>query len=557
MQLGTVQFHAASTEPKPPGLPGLQQSGTLTPPRFPRQDSARGSGEQPRHSLAQSGITDPSITDHEAYGDYPPGAQSPASARRVSQPPSLPAIDSPYGGLEDGQQQQRYSEFGASPSAAGTADWRHPIDVQDPDVHDYEYAQQREMDEQRQREAAEAEGAASSGPGWQPLKVRHSRDYGGTTLHDGPSPQSVQDTPPPRGASLQDRGVNLHDTGSAQGQTSPSLNLNSDAFEPLSFDRSVPSRTSAYYSPDPMIDRDEVNQTPVPGFAGAAAQPATEEFRTPQASPPLPQESTTTDDDNYRHSRPFSHLPSPSQIHDEELPAPPPVPSLPPAVTVPASAPPTYDTPSHMPPMVTIPADNSAYAEDQEPTPVVSVPPERTPDRYIPPVAPPAPELDPTASLVSVERDSFYGSNRGSLAPSIATSAPSHYTRESAPSQYTRDSYVPSSDDHNRDSMISNGTATEETPVVTIPAERAFQPAKPNAAGKISAAAFRRAPRSSTGTSTSTDDYDPSSPPAPMGPRRLPQPPAPTQQAAVPSTPSPRSSWEAAPPYGGDDNNLR
>lgn len=512
-----MHFHAASTEPKPPGLPGLQQSGTLTPPHFPRQDSA-----DQRQSLAHASVAESAVAEREAYGDYPPGEMSPPGARGAS----LGA-----GAL-----------LGAGASHAPQLP---PVEHQEYDhehdhEHDYEYQQQREMDEQRE---------AANG-GWQPLRVSHSREHGGTTLRDGPASAVLQDAPP--------RGASLQDNGPTSSQTSPSLNLNSDAFEPLSFERTVPSRTSAYYSPDP--NREE-NQTPVPPFAAAQQPGTTEEFRTPRSSPPPVHDASAaydgvgidspTDEDGYRHSRPFSHLPSPSQIHDEELPAPPPVPSLPPAVetheravTPPAYAPPHAAPTAPTAPTVTIPADTTAYADDQESTPVVSIPAERAPDRYVPPVAPPAPELDPTASLVSDERDSFLASSRGSLAPSIATSAPSHYTRESAPSQYTRDSYAPTHDSH--DSAASNGTATDipDVPVVSIPAERTFQPPAKLNGGKISAAAFRRGPRSSSGL---TDDYDPSSPTSatsPLGPRRLPQPPAPTQQAAVPSTPSPRSSWD-------------
>lgn len=224
--LATVQFHAASSNPKPPGLPEPGFAAPLRTPSIPHDE----------HSIAVA----------NEYADYPVNAPtSPEGKGKQRETYSMDAAE-PYGGIEQNPyasettngQQHIYGEFGgtrhvmfhdsnndhppaselAIPPAPGPSGTEHGEEK----MHDYEYEQQKQMDAENAWKKLEAEEAAwksqettetssnahsptetipaavpasaaqESGDmyaPWQPLNLKKENSIGSpTTLHDSPSP---------------------------------------------------------------------------------------------------------------------------------------------------------------------------------------------------------------------------------------------------------------------------------------------------------------------------------------------------------------------------------
>lgn len=225
--LGTVQFHAASSNPKPPGLPEPGFAAPLRTPSIPHDE----------HSIAVA----------NEYADYPANAPtSPESKGKQRETYSVDVAE-PYDGIEQNPyaskttngQQHIYSEFGgtrqvmfqdsnndhpsaselAIPPAPGPSGTEHGEEK----GHDYEYEQQKQMDAEDAWKKLEAEEAAwksqetaetlpnphsptetipaavpapvaqESGDmyaPWQPLNLKKENNIESptTTLHDAPTP---------------------------------------------------------------------------------------------------------------------------------------------------------------------------------------------------------------------------------------------------------------------------------------------------------------------------------------------------------------------------------
>ncbi|BEJ15801.1 hypothetical protein CspHIS471_0504060 [Cutaneotrichosporon sp. HIS471] len=530
--LATVQFHAASAAPKPPGLPVMADSGSLRAPSFGRQDSA------PRPTTLHT------AGGHEEYGGYP------TDRKASGGPPQLPAI----GETSYDDHRSTYSEFGGRLASnvdtpPGTVvrkaadspnldvhdyEWQQQMEMdaqraqeqaasaptdtivrdnsREPETHDYEWQQQMEMDAERARQEAaapavsaadtistqtqvrgpdEAEAESDHGTelahnqplaGWQPLKVESSGGTRGTTLHDGPSYQ-LRDGP---------------------GYTLPSIGhepFSSDFLSTGEENRDVRpgSNNSGYYS-------SETTMPPPPGIR----QSEDGEFSTPLSSPPPPA---------HLSSPPPPHVSEPSAYDGIAHPDEDTSPALAYASRMPPASPPSKYNYSDEPAMVDIPGDRGRSTPTQHPL-----------AQYIPSVPPPAPsDLDRHNHPASV-RESFTSQYPRDPRDSFA---PSFMTRESMPpgSFGVRDAYA----------RTSNGSIGDvsEASVVNIPAQSTpFTVQVPTtAAGVMSAAAFRRAAK----PRNSGIDFDvPTSPVQ----RPLPAPPtnAPTQVPGAPHTPSP-------PPY--------
>ncbi|CAK9782025.1 hypothetical protein CC85DRAFT_330599 [Cutaneotrichosporon oleaginosum] len=526
--LATVQFHAASAAPKPPGLPVMSDSGSLRAPTFGRHDSG------PRPNTLHT------VADHEAYGDYPAERERKASGLRESMPPQLPAI-----GETSYDTRSTYSEFGATrpisnvgsntagsnaPTPQGTVLWKGG-DSPELETHDYEWQQQKEMDAARAREQAAPSAVPSSDimtprenartldevdagsdhgtelahaqPAWQPLKTNSSENKRGSLQHEGPKYQ-LHDGPK----------YQLHD---GPGYTLPAIGHEPFSSEFLSTgeenrDNRPGSNNSGYYSAETALP-------PPPGMR----QSEDGEFSTPLSSPPPLNAS----------SPPPPHLSAPSAYDGIAHPDEDTSPALAYAAKLPSASPPSkYD-----------------YSDEPAEVGERSAPVQQRPlAQYIPSVPPPAPsDLDRHDHPASV-RESYTSQYPRDPRDSFA---PSFMTRDSMPpgAFSVRDTYA----------RTSNGSIGDvnEASVVNIPAQSTpFTVQVPqSAAGVMSAAAFRRAAK----PRHSGVDFD--TPTTPTGARRLPQPPtqAPTQVPGVPSSPSPRSSMEdrrsPAPPY--DDGGLR
>ncbi|GMK55888.1 hypothetical protein CspeluHIS016_0209440 [Cutaneotrichosporon spelunceum] len=487
--LATVQFHAASAAPKPPGLPAMADSGSLRAPSFGRLDSAT------RPSTMHT------VSDHEGYSGYP-------ADRKATGPPQLPAIgEASYDG-----HRSTYSEFGLSATSGistppGTV-VRKNADSPELETHDYEWQQQMELDAERARQQQSAADAAApsdsmatqtlargadvaedgsdhgtelahSQPqaGWQPLKVESSSGTWGTTLHDGPSYQ-LHDGP----------GYTLPSIGHEPPFSSSFLSTGEE-----NRDMRPGSDNSGFYSTEDMLPPPPIRHS------------EDVEFSTPPSTPP-PQAHPS-------ESNPYDGIAD--QGEDTG-------PAIAYTSRFPPTSPPVHYDYSDEPSVVSIPADNER-TERTTPTP-------RPLAQYIPSVPPPAPsDLDPHDHPASV-RESFTSQYPRDPRDSFA---PSFTTRESMPPGMfgVRDTYA----------RTSNGSIGDvnEASVVNIPTQSTpFTVQMPSSAtGMMNAAAFRRAakPRNS-----GIDFEVPTSP----GQRPLPVPPshAPTQVPGVPSTPSP-------PPY--------
>ncbi|KAK8854570.1 hypothetical protein IAR55_003309 [Kwoniella newhampshirensis] len=221
--LSTVQFHAASNNPKPPGLPQPPFAAALQPPSLPS-----------------------SIAAAEEFAHYPGNVASPEAKGRERDF----ALDTsnPYGGISNayasGPPQlpvHRYSDFGGTRGEPGEVVFSGPSDdqhahpappltrVDSPQVptppveHDYEYEQQKQIDadeawkkldaeeaawkEQAEREDEEQAAARDlphshqSGENgqlkspWEPLNVRRGQTPEPTTLHDAPVPTASSAVP--------------------------------------------------------------------------------------------------------------------------------------------------------------------------------------------------------------------------------------------------------------------------------------------------------------------------------------------------------------------------
>lgn len=451
------------------------------------------------------------MADHEEYGDYP--ANTPASPEK---PPQLPQLD----GLSlDGHATDRYSEFGATaPSATSTVVWTGPT-ADDLYAHDYEYQQQREIDEAAKRDAAGlgVAGAAAAGLGaaaaighqrsesgsatvreegssWQPLKVR--RDHAAT-----PDGSSLASSPPPV-----QQGYTLRD---GPGYTLPGTYGLPDA-PAAPTHQQQPSVSDSLHAPS-EIER--------PGSTNSG-------YYTP---PPPPESRSASIDAGYPQGRttPKPYAPTPLQTDVPREPE-----EVTPVVTIPPStAPPPYIPPSSPPsglayddesPQIPHIARVTTPPRD-EPT-VVSIGAE--PGHYIPPI-----------QVSGGSRESYYlprfPSDRDSLANTSRDSIGQHSIAHD--SIAARSSIANSFADISIPDMTVSNVETTTGP--TSPRDFRFSPPPGTGGGGVmSAAAFRRGVRQTS--------EDPDAAPAHQV-RRLPQLPVGVQppRQSTPSVPSsPRES---------------
>lgn len=555
-QLATVQFHAASAAPKPPGLPAMVDSGSLRTPSIPRQDSIPHPG----------GLH--TVQDHEEYGEYPKSVGT-----RDSLPPQLPALGNRYGSLSsDGADQHNvrttFGEFGtmrqssSSETPAGTMVWKADSDQgHDLESHDYEYIQQREMDAAKEREAG------------------HHRVPSGTASSD----QAVTPTAPVSTIDEADNESEGHETELAHQQQPADSNRVSAGWQPLKVERGETTaqgnRGHALYD-GPGYTLPAIGDSEPFGHEFLQSGEENLDNRQEQENASF---QSAEDSDLAPPVMPGTRLPGPTDDGEFSTPL-----SSPPLANV-SAQPQVYDgiapaddedespSRSYAPAATTTsPPQQREYDYSDEPAAVVNIPaekPERPLARYIPSVPPPAPsELDVYDHPASVRESyaSHYPRDpRDSFAPSFAT-------RDSL-----RDSSLPPGAFGVRDSYArtSNGSIGQgevhEASVVNIPSTTTGFTINPptSASGVMSAAAFRRGAKPRGAQSVDSLGSDPTSPGLPMsptdptpprGPRRLPVPP--TQAAGVPTTPSPRSSDEMRhvsggapppPPYESNGSELR
>lgn len=216
LQLATVKFSAGSAQPRAPGLPPHNPAERLGTPQLPQIGMGHPNGQPQHHDIAAA----------EEYGNYPGGVSSPEHpqapfAQDQQRHPSNPSrqasysLDNtnPYGGI-DRSHDNHYDEYGGVRSSVAGGDahvvWQGPTEEalsshaqaqsqigQTP--HDYEYEQQRRMEEEaawratdnqprpttdempalgavRQSPQNDHEAGTSRGnPPWQPLNVRKDR----------------------------------------------------------------------------------------------------------------------------------------------------------------------------------------------------------------------------------------------------------------------------------------------------------------------------------------------------------------------------------------------
>ncbi|WWD19293.1 hypothetical protein CI109_103751 [Kwoniella shandongensis] len=219
--LSTVQFHAASNNPKPPGLPQPPFAAALQAPSLPS-----------------------SIAAAEEFANYPGNVASPEAEGKGRGDYTLDHSD-PYGGIHNpynsGPPQlpaHRYSDFGGTRGEPGEVMFSGPSDdhhpptaaaadmartesprITDPAAeHDYEYEQQKQMDAEEAWKKLDAEEAAWKEEAekeeqqegqlddlphphqqenghlkspWEPLNVKRGGTPEPTTLHDNPVPPAV------------------------------------------------------------------------------------------------------------------------------------------------------------------------------------------------------------------------------------------------------------------------------------------------------------------------------------------------------------------------------
>ncbi|ODN73025.1 hypothetical protein L202_08420 [Cryptococcus amylolentus CBS 6039] len=251
--LATVEFHAASHKPKPPGLPQPGFAAPLRTPTLPHTDSNHDEHERGIAAAADYGDY-PANTPHSPPRDYLGDIPGVGQGREREATYALDNAD-PYGGIESNPYEHAgsanpYDEFGGtrqvvfdSPHHDQPTHFVAPIPpaVSSPAVdreaetsgqgeveHGYEYEQQKAMEaddawrkleaeEAAWRTQAEAEDSAaalgavpppvpsdsrpapqiSAGAPWEPLKLsrQETPDHASRSLHDGPSHTNQQPAP--------------------------------------------------------------------------------------------------------------------------------------------------------------------------------------------------------------------------------------------------------------------------------------------------------------------------------------------------------------------------
>ncbi|KAL1407764.1 hypothetical protein Q8F55_007198 [Vanrija albida] len=498
--LGTVQFHAGSAAPKPPGLP-VPALDAQTPPPFQN------------HSVA----------DHEEYGDYP--AKAAASPEK---PPQLPQLD----GLSlDGHSNDRYSEFGASaPSATSTVVWNGPT-ADDLYAHDYEYQQQREIDEAAQRDGAAlgVAGAAAAGLGaaaaighqrsesgsatvreegssWQPLKVR--RDHAATP--------DLASSPPPA-----QQGYQLRD---GPGYTLPSVYALPDA-------PSAPTHQTQPSVSDSLAAPSDIER---PGSTNSG-------YYTPPPGPDSRSASIDVGHPGRTTPKPYAPTPLNTDVAGGSTEEVTPVVAIPPS-----SAPPPYIPPAS-------PPSGLAYDDESPQVPQIArlpTPPSRDEPAVVSIGAEPG-HFIPPIQVSGGSRESYYLPRFPSDRDGLANTA--GYNKHDSIGQHSiaHDSIAARSSIANSFADISIPDMTvsnvETVPGPTSPRDFRFSPPPSTTGGVMSAAAFRRGVRQTS--------EDPDAPAPTHQVRRLPQlptgvPPPRQSTPSVPSSPRESADYYADRQYG-------
>ncbi|WVQ79699.1 hypothetical protein IAT38_001799 [Cryptococcus sp. DSM 104549] len=298
--LATVQFHAASTNPKPPGLPQpIPLGDTLRAPSLPRHDeSTIAAAEEYGHYPGGSSALSPedkgkgrdyTLDNADPYG----GISSNPYAPQIPPVETQPHMYSDFGGTRGGQvvfQGPTSDDAAHHPPAPAQGEVPAPAGgdagPSGADTHDYEYEQQKQLDaeeawkkleqeEEAWRQQAEAEDAgalpnphagASSPPAetsgqhmkspWEPLNVKRGNTPEPTTLYDGPSPPTSA----------------VHPSLSEPVYAAPTIPPPSSYTPPAATGAGEYSPASSELAPPP----NRVGATPTPGAA---------DFYTPMGSP--------------------------------------------------------------------------------------------------------------------------------------------------------------------------------------------------------------------------------------------------------------------------------